>query len=347
MNISDELMGRFFQGHCNPEEVAEVLHYLEENPEFAEKYTGKREWDLISANDYCLEKARAARLFENIQGSISKEPFSLNKSVRWAIAASFLLFVAAGLLVFKNTKADLQQIAQAKKSDIPWRSIDNSSENSREIVLTDGSVIQLDAHSKVTFQVPFPANKREIRLTGKAFFKVAKDKRRPFTVFSGRISTTALGTQFSVEAFAANSTIRIKLHEGKVLVHRLNSNEIPHQSYYLNPGQQLVYNSPTGRISIDSFESVRKKPMHGLPLNDRKTGLIISFDRQPIGLVFQQLERAYNINLTYSPEGLKDNFFTGSFNRTDSLERILRIIAQTNNLDIRKSNSGYKIVKTH
>ena len=66
---------------------------------------------------------------------------------------------------------------------------------------------------------PFQNNKREIYLEGEAYFKVAKDKTKPFTVFAGALATTALGTQFRITAKKNTpGNITVKLFTGKVAI---------------------------------------------------------------------------------------------------------------------------------
>src|SRR4051812_21468307 len=51
----------------------------------------------------------------------------------------------------------------------------NTSGTEKNIELPDGSLIVLASKSEITYREPF-TYKRDITLTGKAFFKVAKDK---------------------------------------------------------------------------------------------------------------------------------------------------------------------------
>lgn len=346
--ISEELIVRFFQGRCNHKEAAAVLRYLEQDAGAAEKYLGKKEWDEISLPEYPFEEERTARMLENIRLATYQKPASI-VNFKWAIAASLLIIMAAGLLVFKNSPESGKQVLAIKKEEGFWRTVNNPTGHTMNFILNDGSEIQLAAHSKVSFQQPFPGNKREIKLTGKAFFKVAKDKNRPFTVFSGPVFTTALGTQFTVDATRDGKSIHIKLHEGKVLVkHSAFSDKGRNEEYYLVPNQELTYYIHTGRVSIESFResdlSIKSLP-NAEKHKTTQNGVMISFNREPVENVFKQLEKAYHVDLGFAAGGFRDYYFTGSFNRADSLERILRIIAATNKMEIIKSGSGYKINK--
>jgi len=67
----------------------------------------------------------------------------------------------------------------------------------RRVPLSDGSMVDINTQSAV--EVSMRPNSREVALTrGEAWFKVAHDKTRPFTVSAGRIRVRAVGTAFSV-----------------------------------------------------------------------------------------------------------------------------------------------------
>ena len=67
----------------------------------------------------------------------------------------------------------------------------------RSLALEDGSSIKLNAMSRI--RVRFTATRRDIELIeGQAFFRVAKDKTRPFIVESKGTQVRAVGTEFDV-----------------------------------------------------------------------------------------------------------------------------------------------------
>jgi transmembrane sensor len=83
------------------------------------------------------------------------------------------------------------------------------------IVLDDDSKITLGADSKIT--VSYTEHHRHILLNyGEAYFDVAKDPSRPFTVDSGNRSVTALGTEFNISRQSVRSVVTVT--EGKVIV---------------------------------------------------------------------------------------------------------------------------------
>lgn len=82
-------------------------------------------------------------------------------------------------------------------------------------VLADGSRLTLNGDSEA--RVTLARRARDVRLDhGEAFFRVAHDPSRPFTVHARDVSVTALGTAFNVNRLA--DVTEVTVHEGKVRV---------------------------------------------------------------------------------------------------------------------------------
>ncbi|MGB7842136.1 MAG: FecR domain-containing protein [Salinimicrobium sp.] len=96
-----------------------------------------------------------------------------------------------------------------------------------ELSLSDGSRVYLNAGTSIKFPIGFVKGmKREVFLTGEAFFDVAKDKKHPFIVNTGSLAVEVLGTEFNVEAYGENITQKIVLVEGSVKVNNNNGEEM-------------------------------------------------------------------------------------------------------------------------
>ena len=66
-----------------------------------------------------------------------------------------------------------------------------------QITLADGSMVQLNSGTQLKFPVVFDKEKREVYLTGEAFFEVQKDEKRPFYVIADGIKIRVYGTSFT------------------------------------------------------------------------------------------------------------------------------------------------------
>jgi len=95
------------------------------------------------------------------------------------------------------------------------------------LVLPDGTKVQLNNASSITYPSRFEGATREVKITGESYFDVAKDKAHPFIVHSGDTKVQAVGTAFNVNGFDGSIT----LVEGKV---KVNDN------VFLNPGQSYA-----------------------------------------------------------------------------------------------------------
>jgi transmembrane sensor len=85
----------------------------------------------------------------------------------------------------------------------------------REYTLPEGSHITLDAKSDI--RIELTPTRRSMKLVrGEAYFKVAKDAARPFTVHAGAAAVVAVGTAFNVRLTDDRTVVAVS--EGKVEV---------------------------------------------------------------------------------------------------------------------------------
>lgn len=85
----------------------------------------------------------------------------------------------------------------------------------RSIKLSDGSMLQLNTRSAIS--IDFSDKLRQLTLTrGEAYFDVAKDRQRPFSVNLGDSSVTAIGTSFNI--YRRGDSAQVHLTEGIISV---------------------------------------------------------------------------------------------------------------------------------
>jgi transmembrane sensor len=180
---------------------------------------------------------------------------------------------------------------------------------------------------------------------------VAKDKTRPFTVISGRLATTALGTQFIVTAFEQDEFITVQLYEGRVVVKPADSiNAKLKKDFYLMPGEELLYSNKQNTASVRRFmsgnttagkETKEERTTADQPSLPVDKGSWYMFNNQPLAQVFKQLEEMYSVQIVYSTADIEKMYFIGKFSKNDSVSTILNQIAALNNLTVRRENNTY------
>ena len=325
MEVTRSLIRKFFANECDEQESAAVLDYLRQHPEEA----GLDEWEAV-------EPASVGRVLHQdevlreLKGQLFPGPV---RRMYWpAVAAAVLLVVGGWIFWSKRRPAGNGPVAAGEAVGTSWVYRTNETDSVSSVILPDGSRVKLNAHSALRYADSFGAAGRDSWLVGSAEFDVMKDRVHSFTVHGVSLSTTALGTVFSVST-VGNETV--KLYSGKVVVKGLN------KDVYLLPGEQVDY---------DRRRMVARVSRFGKPvLKDGKNVMAheaaLAFNNSPLNEVFRNLAVRYNTKFNYRASDLAGLNFTGAVENTDSLDVFLRLLAGMNNLDIVKQPDGYHVVR--
>lgn len=122
----------------------------------------------------------------------------------------------------------------------------------RDVSLDDGSVVSVGARSVLWATLSRDA--REVTIErGEAFFRVAKDPARPFTVTIGDMTVAAVGTAFNVRR--AGERVVVAVAEGIVKVEAPAPRGAPPSHAQLSVGQQLSINTTDGSSSMQVLDA--------------------------------------------------------------------------------------------
>ena len=193
----------------------------------------------------------------------------------------------------------------------------NPSGQKSRIQLSDGSVVHLNAESKLTYVEGFSESQRKIHLNGEAYFEVAKDKRRPFTVITENISITALGTEFNVNAYKQD--VQVALVEGSVLVNNSKNND----QMILSPSEVLEFDSKSSTLYKTAVNAEQ------LSVWRNRT---IYFEDTPINEAIETLSRWYAVEISVEKLPISELTVSGKF-QNRSLELLLKNLSYTLNFD--------------
>ncbi len=179
------------------------------------------------------------------------------------------------------------------------------------MTLSDGSRVWLNAGSSVTYPVAFIGNERKVSITGEAYFEVAHDITKPFTVSKGDLQVEVLGTRFNINAYDDESDTKITLLQGSVKVKNGKKESM------LQPGQQAQVASAIKIVSDTDVEQVMAW----------KNGLFV-FDRAGIQDVMRQLARWYDLEVHYEGDIPKGKF-KGEISKDLSVSQVLNGLTAT------------------
>jgi ferric-dicitrate binding protein FerR (iron transport regulator) len=385
-NYFDELIVSYLSRELNEEEEVFVLEWInssEEHKQYFEKL--KSAWILLGAKQTAKniniesewnqfkQIISAKKLIDSELEPISALPEPLieenrNRKTRFGrllgvsslICCIVIAFALTWKVAYIKPSLPKTRMSAARKAPSGSSGIQhvNTTDSSKYLILQDGTGVLVHPKSEITYHKPFVGNRREITLIGKADFTVPKNKTKPFTVLSGDLSTTALGTHFTVTAYGHEKSIVVTLYEGKVVVKSGSGTKRKlERDFYLVPGDELVYNNRSITASIHKFENKNDFPpkrlnnAHGKQLVDNpslpsiRKGTWYMFNNQPLNKVYDQLEVIYGIDIVYKKSEVSRIYFIGPFNVTDSLEAVLTKISGINNLKVIKANKGFVITK--
>ncbi len=228
----------------------------------------------------------------------------------WPAAAAIacLLFFCFYSLYMPETGEQAQTAPS-----VEWVKKNNPAGVKSKIKLPDGTVVHLNARSQLTLPKRFAADKREVYLEGEAFFVVAEDSSRPFTVHAQGIATTALGTSFNIKTGKKKSAIHIALVSGKVRV----SGGATGEQHKLFPNEMLSWQQAEARFtkSIFDAEDVIAWTRNTLVFNNADFTTILSLLSDWYGVTFEIKKRPSEVT-----------HYSGRFNN-QSLEQVLESIS--------------------
>jgi len=170
----------------------------------------------------------------------TSDPENLYSSIKisgFMKVAVLIVFIASSILFSRNLFRDTDTI---EKSGTEWVVMENKVGERSEFILADGTIVNLNAKSKLSYPVVFAEGYRKVKLVGEAFFDVKKDRSSPFYVETNDVEIQVLGTIFNVKSFAGEATTKVSLVEGKVRVNK-RTNLLSYESVFLSPGEQLTY----------------------------------------------------------------------------------------------------------
>ena len=262
-----------------------------------------------------------------------------NKNLRfrnwlnWA-AVIFIVGAAGLLLINPPAKRDKIAIATAKKTRSEIRPAVNmvvvkTSNEHQKVTLPDGSTVILNNNSSVSYPSVFDAEKREIFLSGEGYFDIKHDATKTFTVNTGKLRTTVLGTAFNIRAYDNDKDITVTVTRGKVSV-------LGDQAMLsiVTPNQQIVFNKGYKKYNVAKV--VAKNSIQWQESD-------LFFDDISMEQAVQLLSTRFNTPIVFDNNKVAKCRFTATFLKGETLDEILKVICSYNNAQYESAAGGITI----
>lgn len=272
----------------------------------------------FEAADYALSKpVNQAKSWSAIQQHIENsatEPSPVLRKINYrkyfTIAAAIVVIALLPLLYF-NT------LSSKKTEVVAYNEIYNPRGQKRLVTMPDGSNIYLNGDSKIRYALNFNTGKRIVYLEGEAFFDVQHRSKQPFVVYTGKVSTTVLGTSFNINAYPSLKDITVTVQTGKVgVIFKNNGKNGPVQ--FLLPNEQLTINRNSGELV--------KTQVNAVDFNGWREYKLFFYDK-PLAEIAEIISREYDLDIEIKTEALKEVKLTAKFDKC-SVQQIMDVIAK-------------------
>src|SRR5690606_18509692 len=181
------------------------------------------------------------------------------------------------------------------------------------VTLPDGTLVWLNAASKLTYPTHFTNEQRVVELEGEAYFDVQSAYRndgskKPFKVISSQQEIDVLGTQFNISAYPDQTSSKTTLIEGKIAL------TDQHKQMLLSPGDQAVTTHLGTRVQqVDAGNYVAWR--------DGK----FSFDGKSFSDVMTEIGHWYDLTIVYEGQVPAVELAGDAF-RNQNISLVLRVL---------------------
>lgn len=338
------LIARAISGDINSDEQEELNLLLLADPELRAVFDDLMEMRISQTADLSLEAKKAMeRGLDKLDQSLSSEKRFLERYLfdhsklqpirnhnyrAWAAVAAMAAMLICCFYIFRPSAAQKNMEQQIIATHYGKRT---------HSVLPDGSYVWLNSGSSVSYTANLATGgKREVILTGEAYFDVKHDSRHPFIVHAGKLQIVVLGTAFNVKAYKEDDFIETTLIRGKV---EITNDARPGRAIVLLPDQKVSINTTMSTVKKTIIpvkapitDSLAASPEAKMPdeaiaetawVNDKLT-----FKKEQFSELATQLDRWYDVKIIFDNNHYLTKQFTGTF-RDQDINEVMRALQLT------------------
>jgi len=258
------------------------------------------------------------RAFENFRNrvesqkeiqSTSRRGFSL--SALWRYAAVVAIIIAVGCISYWQGEVNVKDTFADISVEAPLGS-------KTKLYLPDGTLVWLNAGSRMTYSQGFGVDNRKVELEGEGYFEVKRNEKIPFFVKTKDLQLQVLGTKFNFRDYPEDHEVVVSLLEGKVGLNNLLREE---KEAVLSPDERAVLNKANGLLTVESVTASNASQW---------TDGYLFFDEELLPDIAKELERSYNVKIHIANDSLKTFRFYGNFvRREQNIQEVLEALAST------------------
>lgn len=328
-----ELMEKYRQGTCTPEEAAILDQWYT-------SYQNKP--DVLDSLSAAEREHIQQRMYNKISARINVDdqpetrtrviPLWLKVGVAAALTGFVLLFV------WNRQPANNTTTITAES----WASISNTGNSIIKQDLPDGSSVWLKPGTRLSYPKAFAGASRNVKMHGEAFFEVTKNPQRPFIIESKHIVTKVWGTSFRVFDKDNLQKATVTVLTGKVSVSKTGSEahkagaKLLANEVMLQPHQQVTYREQDGSLTAN-----RNADMGTMNLWKH---IDLSFKNEKLTGIAAVLNQKFGVNIKVDGDKLKDASMTADLSGLN-LPEVLEVLKTSMNINYEIAENDLIILK--
>ena len=310
MTVADLI--KFIERKGDAQFDQEVISWVNATPDNLALYSKTKAKHVIDTLDSISESTSTA---ENYTDFVKKRK-TRKKSFRYFLKIASILIVPFLLstYIYFNFKEATPETAKVVYS--------SSVKEQKTVTLADGTVIWLNAESKIVLDDNYNSKERRLKLYGEAFFDVVKNKNKPFIVETASgIRVKVLGTSFNIKSYSSEKSVETTLVTGKVELYDQKEDKA---LITLSPKQKATFSKKENELAVTQVNIENNIAW--------KSGQLI-FDKTPLDEFALNIERWFDIKVVIKSDNFKGYSFSGKIEKTNSIQDIIKVLEVSSNLN--------------
>ncbi len=325
-----DVVAKYLSGNANLDEQKQVEEWRDGNPEEflalseAWSFSGTTKFDAEAAKKAVLNRISNQRIFDSGGSAPSKQSYWT-----WVAAASVLILLGIGYFAYFSSGS-----SDSVLNPTGWEVVETGSNETREVKLSDGSVVSLSEQSVLSYPTSFESE-RKVTLSGKAFFDIVPNASQPFKVETFEAVVTVLGTSFQVKTEEEAKYSEVIVETGKVSLTKKPQANVAERAVKIDlaPGE-------VGIVKRES-KGVSKAKNSNQNYLAWKTNKIV-FDKTSLRDVAATLHDVYKVDVQFSSSTIANCRLTATFEKKP-IEEVMEVISQTFGYEITNRKANYLI----
>lgn len=314
----DELIATYLTEGLDENKLSDLKAWIAASAENEKYFVQQRElwFSAISREAASVyNKGKAFDTFKERVHSQKKEQKVTRKlfrlSVLWRYAAVVALIIAVGCLSYWRGEVNVKETFADISVEAPLGS-------KTKLYLPDGTLVWLNAGSRMTYSQGFGFDNRKVQLEGEGYFEVKRNEKIPFFVMTKDLQLQVLGTKFNFRDYPEDHEVVVSLLEGKVELNNMLKKE---KEAFLAPNERAILNKSNGLMTVESVTASNASQW---------TDGYLFFDEELLPDIVKELERSYNVTIYIANDSLNSFRFYGNFvRREQSIQEVLDALAST------------------